>query len=100
MSWSERHHSPKYYAELWGKSTSTVRRMFQNEPGVVLDGQPSRRVGKKLKRFYYTMSIPESIAVKVYERKVVKRPPNGRPLQHARHHSQPPADSSSASREP
>jgi hypothetical protein len=42
--------------------------MFQNEPGVVLIGEPSRRLGRKLKRSYHTMRIPESVAVRVYER--------------------------------
>lgn len=72
MSMFEKHHSPKYYAELWGMSVSRVRRIFRDESGVLLDGKPSRRLGKKLKRSYYTMSIPESVAHRVYQRMVQK----------------------------
>jgi hypothetical protein len=68
MSMFEKHHSPKYYAELWGMSVGRVRRKFRGEPGVVLDGQPSHRLGTKLKPSYFTMSIPESVAARVYER--------------------------------
>ena len=100
MSMHEKHHSPKYYAERWEWSVSRVRRMFRDEPGVVLDGEPSRRLGKKLKRAYYTMSIPESVALRVYERMVQKRPPSRKPLQPVHQHSQPVADSSSTSPEP
>jgi hypothetical protein len=72
MSMFENHHSPKYYAEIWGMSVSRVRRIFRNED-VLLDGLPSRRLGKKLKRGYFTMSIPESVAARVYERLRNKR---------------------------
>jgi len=68
MSTLERHLSPKEIGEAWGLSDTKVRRMFQNEPGVVLIGEPSRRLGRKLKRSYHTMRIPESVAIRVYER--------------------------------
>jgi hypothetical protein len=42
--------------------------MFEGEPGVLRLGEPSRRLGKKLKRRYFTMRIPESVAIRVYER--------------------------------
>jgi hypothetical protein len=100
MSMFEKHHSPKYYAELWGMSVSRVRRMFRDELGVVLDGKPSRRLGKKLKRSYFTMTIPESVAARVYERMVQKRPPSGKPLQPVPLAAKPPSDSSLVSPEP
>jgi hypothetical protein len=68
MSTLEKHLSPSELAERWGFSDSKIRRLFQNEPGVVLVGEPSRRLGKKLKRRYFSMRIPESVAVRVYER--------------------------------
>lgn len=68
MSTLERHFSPKDLTEAWGLSVTKVRRLFQNEPGVLLIGEPSRRLGKKLKRRYFTMRIPESVATRVYER--------------------------------
>jgi hypothetical protein len=81
-------------------SVSRVRRMFRDEPGVVLDGEPSRRLGKKLKRAYYTMSIPESVALRVYERMVQKRPPSRKPLQPVPLAVKPASGSSSVSPEP
>jgi hypothetical protein len=68
MSTLERHFSSQELAESWGISPTKVRRLFKDEPGVVLIGEPSRRLGKKLKRSYFTMRIPESVAVRVYER--------------------------------
>jgi hypothetical protein len=55
----------QYYsvAEVSAKmsiSDTKVRRMFQNESGVLKIGEPSRRVAGKLKRRYYTLRIPES----------------------------------------
>ncbi len=41
-------------------STSKIRRMFENEPGVIKVGNPSRRLSGKLKRRYYTLRIPQS----------------------------------------
>ena len=64
----EQHHTPAELAERLALSQSKIRRMFQDEPGVVKVGQPSRRLGRKLKRRYYTLRIPHS----VYER-VIRR---------------------------
>lgn len=68
MSTLEKHFSPQELSEIWVLSDTKIRRLFENEPGVVLVGEPSRRLGKKLKRRYYTMRIPESVALRVYER--------------------------------
>ena len=38
------------------------------EPVVLLIGEPSGRVGKKLKRSYFTMRIPQSVAERVHAR--------------------------------
>ena len=100
MSMLEKHFMVKELAEAWGLSVTKVRRLFQNESGVVLVGEPSRRIGKKLKRSYFTMTIPESVAVRVYERMLQKRPPSGRPLRFATPGSKPVSDSSSVSPEP
>lgn len=68
MSTLEKHYSPQELAETWGLSDSKVRRMFEHEGGVLLVGEPSHRLGTKLKRRYYTMRIPESVVARVYER--------------------------------
>ena len=59
----ERHFSPRTLAELWGYSESTVRRMFQDEPGVLKIGKSGRRDAK---RDYQTLRIPESVARRKY----------------------------------
>jgi len=54
----ERHFSPRTLAEIWGLDESTIRRMFQEEPGVLKVGNRDRRNGK---RDYVTLRIPESV---------------------------------------
>jgi hypothetical protein len=64
----EQHYDPKELATLWGISPEKVRRMFAAEPGVLKIGEPSRRVGRKLTRSYYTMRIPHSVAERVHSK--------------------------------
>jgi hypothetical protein len=45
---------------------STIRRMFIDEPGVLIYGKEKRRDGR---RDYVTLRIPESVARRVYERR-------------------------------
>jgi hypothetical protein len=47
--------------------------MFRDEPGVLKEGEPSRRLGRVLKRRYYTLRIPESVAERVIARKTNKK---------------------------
>jgi len=68
----ERHFTPKELAGLWKLSETKIRRLFQNEPGVLRIGEPSRRVGRKLKRSYFTMRIPESVAIRVHRQLTAK----------------------------
>jgi len=60
-----RHYSPAEIAELWSLSVDTVRRMFENEPGVLVlgNGQPRRA-----KRSYTTLRIPAHVAERVHRR--------------------------------
>ena len=59
----ERHYTAKQLGGLWGLDESTVRRMFQDEPGVLKIGKANRRDGK---RDYVSLRIPESVAVRVH----------------------------------
>ena len=68
MSALEKHYTPQEVAELWGLSDSAVRRLFQDEPGVLRVGEPSRRLGRLLKRRYFTLRIPESVVIRVHQR--------------------------------
>jgi hypothetical protein len=58
-----RHFTPAQLAELWKFDQTTIRRMFQDEPGVMKEGKANRRDGK---RDYVTLRIPESVALRVY----------------------------------
>ena len=68
MAFAEQHYAPAEIAQKWGLSDTKVRRLFQDEPDVLRIGEPSRRLGRKLKRRYYTLRIPESVAERVYKR--------------------------------
>jgi hypothetical protein len=69
----EKHYSPAQVQAIWGYSDTKVRRIFENGPGVVLEGMPSRRSGRKLTRRYYSMKIPESVLIRVHGRLSNKR---------------------------
>lgn len=62
----EKHFTPQELAELWKLDESTVRRMFIEEPGVLLYGKEKRRDGR---RDYVTIRIPASVAAKVHARR-------------------------------
>jgi hypothetical protein len=49
----ERHYAPSMVAQLWQLDVETIRRLFQNEPGVVVLQAP----GKKGKRGYKTILL-------------------------------------------
>jgi hypothetical protein len=65
-SYAEKHYTPQELAELWRFDESTVRRMFIDEPGVLVYGKEKRRDGR---RDYVTLRIPASVAQRVYERR-------------------------------
>jgi hypothetical protein len=63
-SFAERHYVVAEIAELWHLSSDAVRKLFQDEPGVlVLDGQ-----GAPHKRRYTTLRVPESVLKRVHRR--------------------------------
>ena len=59
----ERHFSVAELAERWNLSPDTIRKLFENEPGVLVLGESLTRRGK---RRYTTLRIPESVAARVY----------------------------------
>ena len=59
----ERHFTPRELARIWQLDETTIRRIFQDQPGVMKIGKANRRDGK---RDYVTLRIPESIAAEVY----------------------------------
>ena len=71
MSAFERHYSVKELSKLWAWSPKTIFRRFVNEPGVLL----VRRDETLHKRSYSQLRIPESVALRVHDRYVVKNKP-------------------------
>lgn len=59
----ERHYKPEEIAEQWQISVETVRRLFNNEPGVLKIGEQKRN-----RRAYFTLRIPESVLDRVQRR--------------------------------
>lgn len=62
---TERHYSVGEIAEVWNLSPDKIRRLFQNEPGVVALGDPQPRFRR---RPYTTLRIPESVMQRVHRR--------------------------------
>lgn len=62
----EQHFTPKQLAELWALDETTVRRIFQDEPGVFKIGKVVRRDGK---RDYVTLRIPQTVALRVHQQR-------------------------------
>jgi len=60
----ERHYAPSEVGELWQFNVETIRRLFQDEPGVMVLQSPV----KKGKRPYTTIRIPQSVLERVHKR--------------------------------
>jgi hypothetical protein len=60
----ERHYSIKEVAALWNLSEKTIRRLFEDEPGVIEIGS----VEERFRRAYVTRRIPASVAQRVHRR--------------------------------
>jgi transcriptional regulator GlxA family with amidase domain len=61
---SQKHYSVTELARLWNLSEKTIRRMFENEPGVLLSASQEKR----LKRAYITLRIPETVMLRVHRK--------------------------------
>jgi hypothetical protein len=59
-----RHFTATELAEIWRLDETTIRRLFQDEPGVLKIGKSNRRDGK---RDYVTLRIPEAVALRVWQ---------------------------------
>ncbi len=63
VDFAERHYSVAEIAALWNLSPDKVRRLFQNEPGVLVLGDAQPRYGR---RRHTTLRIPESVVQRVH----------------------------------
>jgi hypothetical protein len=64
----EQHFSVAHVAKRWGLSEDTVRRLFENEPGVLVIEPPRGRFSR---RRYRTLRIPESVIERVHKTHLV-----------------------------
>ena len=63
---TERHYSVAEVAKTWKLSANTVRRVFENEPGVLAIGEPRPKFGRR--RGKVTLRIPQSVLDRVHRR--------------------------------
>jgi hypothetical protein len=68
MTALERHYSAAELAEIWNLSSRKIRDLFRDEPGVIAIGAGTRKDGRKYIRRYFTLRIPESVAIAVHTR--------------------------------
>jgi len=61
---NEKHYSIIEISKLWALSQKTVRKIFENEPGVILYGQAETM----RKRGYRTLRVPETVLQRVHRR--------------------------------
>jgi hypothetical protein len=55
--------TPRELAELWRLSENTIRRLFQDQPGVFVLGESNPRG----RRGYVTLRIPEAVAARLWQ---------------------------------
>jgi hypothetical protein len=60
----ERHYTPAQLAEAWAVSVDKIRDLFRNEEGVLKIGERN----PKHKQQYWTLRIPEQVAMRVHKR--------------------------------
>ena len=68
LSALEPHFSVQVLAEMWRLDESTIRRIFEDAPGILRLANERRRSGK---REYVTLRIPASVAQREYQKRIV-----------------------------
>lgn len=61
----ERHYTVPEIANLWGVSEKTVRRLFDDEDGVLRWGSHETTC----KRGYHNLRVPQSVLIRVHQRR-------------------------------
>ncbi len=65
LDFKQRHYTVTEISEMWGLSADATRKLFENEPGVlVLAGGGQKRTS------YKTLRIPERVVERVYRRQL------------------------------
>lgn len=65
LAFDERHYAVAEIAAMWQLSPDAARRIFQNEPGVLVLGNDD---SVRRKRRYTTLRIPQSVVERVHRR--------------------------------
>ena len=65
----ERHYSVQEIADMWAMSPKTVRRLFENEGGVLRWGSEEQLTRHRRRRGYCSLRIPESVLIRVHQRR-------------------------------
>jgi hypothetical protein len=60
----EQHFTPTQLAGVWKVAPNTIRRLFENEDGVLIFGPGETRYGRRHK----SMRIPQSVAARVHRK--------------------------------
>ena len=68
---TERHYSPAEIAEMMGLSANTVRRMLENEPGIVCITTLNRTI-RGTERNHKTLRVPASVWHRIHQKWTVK----------------------------
>lgn len=63
---TEQHYSVQQVAEMWGVSETTVRRLFEDQPGVVRISIPRMMRNRKQKP-HVLLRIPGSVLARLYK---------------------------------
>jgi len=63
-NFGERHYSIKEIAEMWSLSPDAIRRLFNDESGVLVIGGSKSRYTRR----YRTLRIPQSVLERVHRR--------------------------------
>lgn len=66
---AERHYTVAEVAEMWSLSPGAVRKLFQQEPGVLAIGEPRPKFGRR--RGKVTLRIPQTVLERVYRRQCI-----------------------------
>lgn len=65
---TQRHYTPDQLGKLWGVSTNTIRRLFEDVLGVLVIDRPE----EMHKRKYVTMRIPATVAAHVHSQYAIR----------------------------
>jgi hypothetical protein len=64
---TEKHYTPKEIAALWGISDSTVRRLFEDAPGVLKICMPTLLRNHRKHKPHVSLHIPASVLARVHD---------------------------------